>query len=153
MKITLAAIGRLKAGGAKTLYDDYVQRLGWPLVLKEIDLPLQKAGPALQRQEGDKLLAAIPDKAKCVVLDERGQNLDSLAFAKLIGGWQDQGVSDIAFLIGGADGHSDAVRARADKLISFGVMTWPHMLARVMLAEQIYRAQQILAGHPYHRGN
>jgi 23S rRNA (pseudouridine1915-N3)-methyltransferase len=86
-----------------------------------------------------------------VALDERGKALPSEAFAAKIGDWRDRGAGDLAFLIGGADGHGDAVRARADFLLAFGPMTWPHMLVRGMLAEQLYRAQQILAGHPYHR--
>ena len=105
----------------------------------------------LKRQEAELLLAAVPAGAIVVALDERGKALPSEAFAARIGDWRDRGAGDLAFLIGGADGHGDAVRARADFLLAFGPMTWPHMLVRGMLAEQLYRAQQILAGHPYHR--
>ena len=97
------------------------------------------------------LLAAVPADAAVVALDESGQALSSRALAARIGRWRDDGRGCIAFLVGGADGLDDAVCARADLVLSFGKATWPHMLARAMLAEQLYRAQQILAGHPYHR--
>lgn len=146
MRITLLAIGRAR-GAHADLYDDYARRLTWPLTLKEID-----SRGAGQLRESEALLAAIPKGARVVVCDERGKNPDSAEFAVRLGQWQDEGVRDVAFIIGGADGHTDALRDRADLLISFGKLTWPHMLARVMLIEQIYRAQQIIAGHPYHRG-
>jgi 23S rRNA (pseudouridine1915-N3)-methyltransferase len=87
-----------------------------------------------------------------VALDERGKSLDSSAFATLLGRWQDEGLGDLAFVIGGAEGLSPAVLERADLALSFGQMTWPHLLVRVLLAEQLFRAQCILDGHPYHRG-
>jgi 23S rRNA (pseudouridine1915-N3)-methyltransferase len=87
-----------------------------------------------------------------VALDERGAALSSAAFAERLGTWRDGGIPDLAFLIGGADGLADTVRQRAGLVLSLGLMTWPHLLARGLLLEQIYRAQQILAGHPYHRG-
>jgi 23S rRNA (pseudouridine1915-N3)-methyltransferase len=146
MRVHLLAIGRAK-GAQADLYADYARRLTWPLSLREIDL----RGAASQTKESEALLAAIPAGAKVVVCDERGKSPDSAEFAARLGKWQDDGVRDVAFLIGGADGHTGAVRERADFLISFGKLTWPHMLARIMLIEQIYRAQQILAGHPYHR--
>jgi 23S rRNA (pseudouridine1915-N3)-methyltransferase len=93
----------------------------------------------------------VPPGARLVALDERGRSLPSEAFAKLMGGWRDQGVGLAAFVIGGADGLDRAVTERADLLLALGPMTWPHQLVRVMLAEQIYRADSILAGHPYHR--
>jgi len=110
---------------------------------------------ALKKREGELLLAALTatkaGRQIAVVLDERGKNLSSRDFAAKIGAWRDDGVAEIVFVIGGADGHDDAVRNRADLLLSLGALTWPHQLVRVLLAEQIYRAQQILAGHPYHR--
>jgi 23S rRNA (pseudouridine1915-N3)-methyltransferase len=107
--------------------------------------------PELKRLEADKLLAQIPKNAVLVALDERGESLDSGTFAQRLGAWRDAGRADLAFVIGGADGLDEEVRRRADLLLSFGRLTWPHMLVRGMLAEQLYRAQQILAGHPYHR--
>jgi 23S rRNA (pseudouridine1915-N3)-methyltransferase len=97
------------------------------------------------------VLPDAPPNSRTVLLDERGQNLSSEAFAALLGKWRDDGVRETRFLIGAADGHGDALRQNADLLIAFGAMTWPHMLARAMLAEQLWRATSILAGHPYHR--
>ena len=129
-----------------------------PVVLKAVaegtaadHIEVRASQVILKRAEAELLLAAIPQGSVVVALDERGKALSSEAFAAKMGAWRDQGAADIAFLIGGADGHGDAVRARADFLLALGPMTWPHMLVRGMLTEQIYRAQQILAGHPYHR--
>lgn len=151
MKVTLAAVGRAKRDVHAALFDHYRARLSWPLTLREIDIRRKLPPDALKAEEGAQLLAAIPDGAVVLVLDERGQLLTSPEFAGRIGAWRDGGIADIAFLVGGADGHDETVRRRADLLLSFGRATWPHMLVRGMLAEQLYRAQQILAGHPYHR--
>ncbi len=151
MRLWLAAVGRSRGGPARDLFDEYVGRLSWPFTLREVEMKKRLTSDELKRQEADLLLAAIPAGAVVVALDERGKALPSEAFAAKMGDWRDRGTGDLAFLIGGADGHGDAVRARADFLMAFGPMTWPHMLVRGMLAEQIYRAQQILAGHPYHR--
>lgn len=141
----MLAIGRAR-GPVADLAAEYAKRLVWPLTLKELE-----PKPATQEKESAALLAAIPEGAKVVICDERGKNLSSQSFADKLSDWQDNGTRDIAFLLGGADGHTDALRARADLMLGFGQLTWPHMLARVMLLEQIYRAQQIIAGHPYHR--
>ncbi|MGQ9366885.1 23S rRNA (pseudouridine(1915)-N(3))-methyltransferase RlmH [Azospirillum sp. ST 5-10] len=151
MRLWLAAVGRAKGGPARDLYDEYAGRLMWPLTLREVEVKKRLPPDELKRQEAELLLAAIPAGAVAVALDERGAALDSAAFARRLEGWRDGAAGDVAFLIGGADGHGEAVRRRADLLLSFGPMTWPHMLVRGMLAEQLYRAQQILAGHPYHR--
>lgn len=151
MRLWLAAVGRARAGPATDLYDDYVRRITWPLTLKEVEVRKRVSAETLKRLEGELLLAAVPEGATLVVLDERGRDMPSEAFARMVGSWRDAGVGDLAFLIGGADGHDEAVRRRAGCLLSLGRMTWPHMLVRGMLVEQIYRAQQILAGHPYHR--
>ena len=97
------------------------------------------------------LRGAVPDGAKVIALDERGKLLSSPEFARKLGNWRDDGCRDLAILIGGADGLSPDLRSRADFTLSFGKMVWPHMLVRVMLAEQLYRAASILAGTPYHR--
>jgi 23S rRNA (pseudouridine1915-N3)-methyltransferase len=133
------------------LLEEYSGRLAWPLTLREVDVKRRVDGAELRRLEGELLLAAVPPGAVVVVLDERGRTLDSPGFARQIGQWRDSGRAELAFLIGGADGHCDSVRQRADLLLSLGAMTWPHMLVRGLLAEQLYRAAQILAGHPYHR--
>ena len=145
MKIHILAIGKCKHGSPEEmLIKEYQKRMSWDLVIKEKDHDVQE-------KEAEFLLKNIPVGAKVVVLDERGENMKSLDFAKKIGDWQMSGISDICFLIGGADGHLDKVRERADLLLAFGKLTMPHMLIRAVLTEQIYRAQTILNNHPYHR--
>jgi 23S rRNA (pseudouridine1915-N3)-methyltransferase len=97
------------------------------------------------------VLPVAQAKSREVLLDERGRQLSSAEFAALLGRWRDEGVREVRFLIGAADGHGDLAREKADLLLAFGAMTWPHLIARAMLAEQLWRATSILAGHPYHR--
>ncbi|MCA1337662.1 23S rRNA (pseudouridine(1915)-N(3))-methyltransferase RlmH [Pseudooceanicola marinus] len=155
MKLHLCAIGRLRKGPEKALIDDYLDRAGktgralglGPCAVSEAEA---KRGGGMA-EEAELLSRMIPDGAKLVCLDERGKLLTSPQLADQLGAWRDEGIRDTAFVIGGADGIDPALRARADLSISFGKMVWPHMLARVMLSEQIYRATTILAGSPYHR--
>lgn len=150
LRLTIAAVGHMK-GAEQELYRTYIDRLSWPVTTLEVaDRQAMRTG---KRQSGarDRLLSAVPSGATIVVLDESGRSFDSRAFAAQIKAFETDGVRDLAFLVGGADGHSDDVRAAAKLLLSFGKQTWPHMLARVMLAEQLYRASTILSGHPYHR--
>ena len=155
MRLHLCAVGRLRAGPERDLVDDYLQRLdrtGRPLGLgpaTEHEVEDRKGGG--MAAEGALLSRVIPDGAALVVLDERGKTLSSPEFAQALAGWRDGGRQDAAFVIGGADGVDPTLRARADLAISLGRMVWPHMLVRVMLAEQLYRAATILAGSPYHR--
>lgn len=151
MRILVAAVGRARQGWAADLFWDFANRLTPPPVLREIDLKRRLKDGADKAREAEKLLAAVPIGATIVALDERGDNVNSSTFAQTLRGWRDTGVTDLAFLIGGADGLDETVRRQADRVFSFGRMTWPHLLVRGMLAEQLYRAQQILAGHPYHR--
>ncbi|MEZ5896547.1 MAG: 23S rRNA (pseudouridine(1915)-N(3))-methyltransferase RlmH [Parvularculaceae bacterium] len=159
MRITLAAAGRLKAGPELSLIEDYAARIrgvGKGLGLsafeiREIEAPKGLSGPKRQAREGELLAGAAATASRRIVLDERGESLSSEEFAALIGGWRDEGCGQIAFFIGGADGHSPELSASADVKLGFGRATWPHMLVRAMLVEQIYRAMTILAGHPYHR--
>lgn len=151
MRITLAAVGRMKAGAMKELYELYAARLRWRISLKEVEERRTLAPEALKEQEGELLLAALPRGARVIALDERGRTMSSRDFAELLGRWRDEGVQDLAFLIGGADGLSKATRQTADVILSLGRMTWPHMLVRGLLAEQLFRAESILSGHPYHR--
>ena len=145
MKISILAIGKCKNGSPEDmLIKEYQKRLAWDLTVKEKENDTQE-------KEADFLLAHIPNGAKVVVLDERGKNITSMEFADVIEKWQLNGVSEICFLIGGADGHLEKVRQKADLMLSFGKLTMPHMLIRAVLSEQIYRAQTILSGHPYHR--
>jgi len=151
MRITLVAVGRMKAGATKELYELYAQRLRWQITLKEVEERRSLPPEALKAQEGELLLAALPKGARIIALDECGKTLSSRDFAELLGRWQDDGTQDLAFLIGGADGLSQAARDAAEVILSLGRMTWPHMLVRGLLAEQLFRAESILSGHPYHR--
>ena len=151
MRITLAAVGRSKAGPARDLYNLYAARLTWRLTLKEVEERRALEPAALKAREGERLLAAVPKGARLIALDEAGRSLTSDAFAKLLGRWRDEGLQDLAIVIGGAEGLSEDIRARADLVLAFGPMTWPHLLVRALVVEQLYRAQTILSGHPYHR--
>lgn len=151
MKITIAAIGRAARGPERDLYDHYAGRIRWPLTLRELDEKRKLPPAQLMQREGELLLEAVPAGATLVALDRRGKVLGSEAFATRLAQWRDNSVSDVAFLIGGADGHTEQLLKKTSLVLSFGAMTWPHLLARGMLAEQIYRAQQLLVGHPYHR--
>ena len=150
MKLTIVAIGRAGRGPERELYEHYAGRIRWPLTLRELEEKKKLPPAELLMREGELLLGAVPKGAALVALDRRGKVLDSGAFAKSLQRWRDN-ATDVAFLIGGADGHGAAVLKNAELSLSFGAMTWPHLLARAMLAEQLYRAQQMLAGHPYHR--
>ncbi|SLN30850.1 23S rRNA (pseudouridine(1915)-N(3))-methyltransferase RlmH [Pseudooctadecabacter jejudonensis] len=154
MRVTLCVVGRLRAGPERDLIDDYVMRfdrtgrglgLG-PLDVREVD---GKGGG--MAAEAALLRRALPAGAAVIALDERGSVKSSPAFAADLARWRDDGRQDLAFVIGGADGIDPALRADCDGALSFGKMVWPHMLVRVMLAEQLYRAASILAGSPYHR--
>ncbi len=151
MRIHVIAVGRARRGAARDLYEDYAGRLAWEISLREIEEKRPLATPALKTREGELLLGAVPKAATMVALDAGGRALSSTALAKRLGSWRDNGTADLAFLIGGADGLGGGVLERADFRLSLGPMTWPHMLVRAMLAEQLYRAQSILTGHPYHR--
>jgi 23S rRNA (pseudouridine1915-N3)-methyltransferase len=151
MRLHVVAVGRLKTGPEADLVRHYAERLKWPLSIREVE-ERRKLSPAeLLEREGALLIAAVPPGALVVALDEQGTQLTSDGFAQRLQRWRGEGVGDVAFLIGGADGLSAAVREKAAHRLSLGVMTWPHLLVRGMLLEQLYRAQQILAGHPYHR--
>ena len=151
MRILLVAVGRCRSGPERELYRHYARRLTWPLTLKEIEADGRLPPQRQKEREGEELLAAIPRDAGVIALDERGETLDSLGLAKRLGQWRDRGMGEIACLIGGTEGLDEPVKRRADLLLSLGRVTWPHFLVRGLLAEQLYRAQQILAGHPYHR--
>jgi 23S rRNA (pseudouridine1915-N3)-methyltransferase len=155
MRVHLCAVGRLRAGPERALIDDYVTRfdrtgralgLG-PLCLHEVE---DRRGGGMAA-ESELLVRAVPVGALMVCMDERGRGMSSPEFARALAGWRDAGRQDVAFVIGGADGIDPALRAHGDFSISFGAMVWPHMLVRVMLAEQLYRAATILGGGPYHR--
>ncbi|MGE0726038.1 MAG: 23S rRNA (pseudouridine(1915)-N(3))-methyltransferase RlmH [Alphaproteobacteria bacterium] len=152
MRLHIVAVGRARDGAIAELYRDYVRRLGWPVALHEVELRALPAPGERAGREAALLRARVPAGATIVALDPRGEALSSEAFARRIGRWRDEATADLAFVIGGADGLTDEIRRAAALVLSLGSMTWPHLLARVMLAEQLFRAQSILSGHPYHRG-
>lgn len=154
MKITLIAVGRLRSGPEKAMVDDYLlrfERTGRALGLGPVSVVEVEDKKNLgMAAEGELIARALPQGAALVTLDERGRVMSSPDFAEVLARYRDAG-RDLTFVIGGADGIAPEIRARAEVSVSFGAMVWPHMLVRVMLSEQLYRAAGILAGTPYHR--
>jgi 23S rRNA (pseudouridine1915-N3)-methyltransferase len=138
MLLHVIARGKIGRSPEAELFERYAKRISWPL--KHTELP----------ETGGKLPEPL-GLFRTVLLDERGEQMTSEAFARILGRWRDDGVREARFLIGAADGHGESARSQADLLIALGAMTWPHLMARAMLAEQLWRATSILAGHPYHR--
>jgi 23S rRNA (pseudouridine1915-N3)-methyltransferase len=145
MKINIIAIGKCKKNSPEhAIIEEYTKRSAWQINIKEKDNSNQKDEAAF-------LTSSIPNNAKIIILDDRGENLKSTELAKIIENWQINGTSEICILIGGADGHLQSTRDKGDLILSFGKLTLPHMLMRAVLSEQIYRIQTIISGHPYHR--
>ncbi|WP_394647272.1 23S rRNA (pseudouridine(1915)-N(3))-methyltransferase RlmH [uncultured Sphingomonas sp.] len=138
MLLHIVARGRIGRSPEAELVDRYLERIAWPTRISEL--------PDRGGREPDR-----PAQGRRILLDEKGEVLGSAAFAERLGRWRDDGVREARFLIGAADGFAESERAEADMLLSFGRATWPHLLARAMLAEQLFRATSILANHPYHR--
>jgi 23S rRNA (pseudouridine1915-N3)-methyltransferase len=138
MLVHIVARGRIGRSPEAELVDRYLKRVNWPTRVTELP------------DTGGRM-PAVEAQTRIVMLDETGDTPGSVTFADKLGKWRDDGVREIRFLIGAADGFSDEERKAADWLVSFGRLTWPHMLARAMLAEQLWRASSILANHPYHR--
>jgi 23S rRNA (pseudouridine1915-N3)-methyltransferase len=134
----IVARGKIARSPEADLVGRYIKRIAWPTKLTELP---DRGGS----------LPALPANSVTIVLDETGEALSSTAFARKLEGWRDNGKREARFLIGPADGHPPEIRANADLLLSFGPATWPHLLVRAMLAEQLFRATSILANHPYHR--
>ncbi|MFO0983642.1 MAG: 23S rRNA (pseudouridine(1915)-N(3))-methyltransferase RlmH [Planctomycetota bacterium] len=151
MRVLILAIGKARRGPEAELYRQFAERVSWPLELRELDE--KRPLPPAERiaRESELLLAAVPAGASIVALDRRGQNLSSIELARWLGRARERSVSVLAFLIGGAEGLSERALQAAQLTLAFGNATWPHFLVRAMLCEQIYRAEKILAGHPYHR--
>lgn len=138
MLLHVIARGKIARSPEAELVARYHKRLTWPVKLTELP------------ETGGRIPAPLAP-CKTVLLDERGTAMASARFARLLEGWRDEGAREARFVLGAADGHTDEARAAADLLLAFGPATWPHLLARAMLMEQLYRASTILAGHPYHR--
>ncbi len=139
MLLHIIARGKIGRSPEAELVDRYAKRIAWGL--KVTELP----------DRGGTIPPPASTPVRTVALDERGRQLTSSEFAKILERWRDDGVREARFLIGAADGHDAGLREEADLLLAFGCATWPHMLARAMLAEQLWRATSIVAGHPYHR--
>lgn len=160
MRLIIAAVGRARAAPEQDLCDLYSERaraIGAKLGFGKLDLMIidtsRAATPAKRMdEEAAKLIAKLPPGTHRITLDERGRAMTSDAFAQQLAKLRDTGVRELAFLIGGPDGLAPALRESANARLAFGPQTWPHLLARAMLAEQVYRAFAILSGHPYHRG-
>ncbi len=150
VRFDIIAAGRLKNNGMDSLCAEYEKRMQWRISIHEV-VSKHKDAKAIQADEHTQIQKLIHPNSYLVILDERGKTLKSLDFAKQIDTELSQGNAHFQCVLGGADGLSDEIRNKANLLLSFGKQTWPHQLARVMLLEQIYRAQQIIAGHPYHR--
>jgi 23S rRNA (pseudouridine1915-N3)-methyltransferase len=151
MRVTIAAVGRDRSGPTRDLFEEYCRRCPWPIRLREI-APRTTGPPERRRaEEAERLSSAVAQDAALIALDESGRALTSRGFATRIAAWQAQGRGELTFLVGGPDGLDPALIERADLVLALGRMTWPHRLVRVLLAEQLYRAATILAGHPYHR--
>lgn len=144
LRIEILVAARLKKGAFADLRDEYLKRMSWPVTITEIE------GRNAEEEQA-KLVDKIRPGAVLIALDEKGKVFTSREFAGKLSEFSTQGQTDVQFLIGGADGLNDEIRKRARFLLAFGPQTWPHMMVRVMLLEQLYRAQQIIAGHPYHR--
>ncbi len=151
LRCHVIAVGRMKPGAERTLFEHFAARITPTLEVREVEEKRTLPAPKLKAREAELLLAVIPEAVRVVALDERGKTMGSVNFAKMLGNWRDDGVRGVAFVIGGASGLERSVLERADMVLSLGAMTWPHMLVRGLLAEQIYRANAILSGHPYHR--
>ena len=159
MRILIICVGRLKQGAERDLVERYRERFAETgrkpgfRAIDIIELAESRARDTATRmaEEAAAILAAVPDKALIVTLDERGKSLDSTAFAQRLARWRDDQVATLVFVIGGADGLSPELRGKAVMSLAFGAATWPHQMVRVMLLEQLYRATTILTGHPYHR--
>lgn len=159
MRLHIAAIGRLKSGPERELAAQYLERagqLGRQCGITSVDIHEHAESSARTvklrcDEEASRLLAAVPATSLIVALDERGKSLSSTGFAKMLQQDLDAGISDLAFAVGGPDGHGKGLLEGAQRTISFGPATWPHRLVRVMLTEQIYRAVTIMVNHPYHR--
>ena len=160
MQLCIIAVGQMRGAGEMRLVEDFHRRIevsGRQLGisgLSILELREKRGLTSGEKKRGENALIAdalARRKGPLIVLDETGKSLTSRAFADRLQGWIERGDSDVTFVIGGADGLDDTIRARADMVLSFGPMTWPHMLARVLLCEQIWRAVSILTRHPYHR--
>jgi 23S rRNA (pseudouridine1915-N3)-methyltransferase len=151
LTVTVAAVGRLRRGPIQALCDDYAKRLPWPVVWREVEEKRRLPPDALKAREAELLIAALPPGPPLIALDGSGAALSSAQFADKLAIWREAGGGAVSFVIGGADGLHASLLEQAHFILSLGPMTWPHMLVRALLAEQLWRAYSIESRHPYHR--
>jgi 23S rRNA (pseudouridine1915-N3)-methyltransferase len=160
MRLLILAVGLARGTHEGALCDEFCERasavgkrLGFPAVtVHEVGVSKLRDVDGRIREEGERLAGRIPEQAHVICLDAKGKGMTSDAFAEMLGAMRDAGARDLAFLIGGPDGLNPGPNVKPGRSLAFGPQTWPHLMARSMLAEQVYRAMTILAGHPYHRG-
>ena len=151
MRITILAVGKIRHGIFSQLYEHYASRLQWEVILHEIEPLTQKNPHERRKDEAIRLLALVPDKAQIITLDESGKIISSRELASWVGRQIEEGIKDICLIIGGPQGLESNILLKSHLIIALGRATWPHLLVRGMIAEQLYRIQQILSGHPYHK--
>ena len=149
MKYIISAIGKTKNQQVDLITDKYLKRIK-NIQIKQYEVKFNNEQKKIE-EEGLKLINSTPPNGKLVLLDEQGENLTSLELAKIILSWRDNNISYINFAIGGAFGNGDEIKKRATKILAFGKLTWPHQMVKMMIAEQIYRIETIIQGHPYHK--
>ena len=149
MKYIISAIGKTKNQQVDLITDKYWKRIK-NIQIKQYEVKFNNEQKKIE-EEGLKLINSTPPNGKLVLLDEQGENLTSLELAKIILSWRDNNISYINFAIGGAFGNGDEIKKRATKILAFGKLTWPHQMVKMMIAEQIYRIETIIQGHPYHK--
>ena len=149
MKYIISAIGKTKNQHEDLITDKYLKRIK-NIQIKQYEVKFNNEQKKIE-EEGLKLINSTPPHGKLVLLDEQGENLTSLELAKIILSWRDNNISYINFAIGGAFGNGDEIKKRATKILAFGKLTWPHQMVKMMIAEQIYRIETIIQGHPYHK--
>ena len=153
MKINIISIGKFKKDGYDLLYNEYKKRMNWNIQLKELQLKKNYEGEKLKEEEGKLLIQSCYSNtsSKIITLDERGKIISTLEFQELINSYQNSGITDLDFIIGGSDGLSQEVRDKSNFVLSFGKMVFPHLMIRVMLIEQLYRVWTLNNNHPYHK--
>jgi 23S rRNA (pseudouridine1915-N3)-methyltransferase len=149
MKYIISAIGKTKTQQEDLITLKYLKRIK-NIEIKQYEIKLNNKQKKIE-EEGLKLISSTPSNGRLVLLDEQGQNLTSLELAKMVLDWRNDNIAYINFAIGGAFGNGTQIKRRADKIIALGKLTWPHQMVKMMIAEQIYRIETIIQGHPYHK--
>lgn len=149
MKYIISIIGKFKNNDENLITQKYLKRIK-NIKLNQYEIKVSNLEKRLE-EEGSKLINSTPKNGKLILLDEQGENLSSTELAEIISKWRDNNISSINFAIGGAFGNGQLIKTSADKIVALGKLTWPHQMVKMMVAEQIYRIETILEGHPYHR--